>query len=173
VSVNLSAGSVVPSLVAKVHDALKITGIDPAAVTLEVTETSILDREQEAVEVLDGLKQLGVRLSLDDFGTGFSSLTHLRSLPVDEIKIDRSFVSELTSNARDKEIVSSVVGLAKSLGIETVAEGVETADQAEQLKAMGVDLGQGYHFARPGTAADITSAGHPRARGNRSTADAG
>ncbi len=105
---------------------------------------------------LRALKQLGVRLAIDDFGVGFSSLSQIRQLPpADEIKIDRSFISGLARNREDEAIVASVISLARSLEVETIGEGVETAEQADRLRDLGCDHAQGFHFARPGPAAEV------------------
>ena len=109
----------------------------------------------QAREVLNGLRRLGVEVSLDDFGTGFSSLAHLKDLPIDEIKIDRSFVSGLDVNAADLAIVRSTISLAHDLGLRVVAEGVETPKVADELESLGCDLLQGYLIGRPSAATGL------------------
>jgi EAL domain-containing protein (putative c-di-GMP-specific phosphodiesterase class I) len=105
---------------------------------------------------LRAVKRLGVRLAIDDFGVGFSSLSQIRQLPpADEIKIDRSFISGLARNREDEAIVASVISLARSLEVETIGEGVETAEQADRLRDLGCDYAQGFHFARPAPAAEV------------------
>jgi EAL domain-containing protein (putative c-di-GMP-specific phosphodiesterase class I) len=132
-----------------VEDALASSGIAPSQLCLEITESVLLDATSDATSRLIGVKGLGVRLALDDFGTGYSSLTYLRRFPVDVVKIDRTFVSGLGTDPADDAIVDSVVGLAQSLGLAAVAEGVETRPQAEALQAMGCRFAQGYLYAKP------------------------
>ena len=116
---------------------------------LEVTETAVMTNPALAMKTLKDLHQLGVRLSIDDYGTGYSSMAYLSRLPVDELKIDRSFVSNMADSGNDAVLVSSAVDLGHNLGLTVVAEGVENADQVMALRDMGCDIGQGYHFARP------------------------
>ncbi|MDQ1709108.1 MAG: hypothetical protein QOG49_493 [Frankiaceae bacterium] len=150
VSVNLAAAQVsCRDLVDVVEDALARSGIAPSELCLEITESVLLDATTDSTSRLIGVKGLGVRLALDDFGTGYSSLTYLRRFPVDVVKIDRTFVSGLGTDAADDAIVDSVVGLAQSLGLAAVAEGVETREQAEALQAMGCRFAQGYLYAKP------------------------
>lgn len=138
-------------LIEYVAEVLKTTGLDPARLELEITETLLLHNTQEMLDMLFRLKGLGVRVAMDDFGTGFSSLGNLRSFPFDKIKIDRSFVSDIGRNPEAAAIVRAVVGLGKSLGIETTAEGVETREQLAYLKIEGCSEIQGYYYshARP------------------------
>ena len=117
--------------------------------TLELTESTVMGESHRSKVVLDGLQALGVRLSVDDFGTGYSSLTHLRSLPVTELKIDKSFVMTMTVNDQDAVIVRTLVELGRSLGLRTVAEGVESADAQALLRSYGCEEAQGYLFSRP------------------------
>jgi EAL domain-containing protein (putative c-di-GMP-specific phosphodiesterase class I) len=119
-----------------------------------VTETAVADPDQ-ALAVLRPLHQQGVRISIDDFGTGFTSLALLPTLPLDELKVDQSFVLRSASSPADEAIVRTVGELAHRLGLQVVAEGVETAETAVLLRAMGIDLLQGYHFARPMPEADL------------------
>jgi diguanylate cyclase (GGDEF)-like protein/PAS domain S-box-containing protein len=148
-SVNLSLKQIQHSdIVADVRDALDDAGLAPGRLTLEITESVLMDDTELAVERLNDLKALGVTLALDDFGTGYSSLSYLSRFPVDILKMDRSFLSE-HSNPGSHSLANAVVGLGATLSLEVVAEGIEAADQAETLRALGCDLGQGYHFARP------------------------
>ncbi|MGH9132798.1 MAG: putative bifunctional diguanylate cyclase/phosphodiesterase, partial [Ilumatobacteraceae bacterium] len=159
VSVNLSAREIVqPDLVTRVSEALDQSGLDPSALRLEITETSIMDDPEGAAEVLASLRDLGVRLDIDDFGTGYSSLLYLRRYAVDFLKIDRSFVAGLGQNHQDDAIVASVIDLAHAFDIGVVAEGIETMDQAERLHEMGCDFGQGFLWARPVPASELTAA---------------
>ncbi|PWS37449.1 hypothetical protein DFH01_11485 [Falsiroseomonas bella] len=136
-------------LAALVGDALRAAGLHPRRLELEITETALLQESEEALAVLRELQAMGVSIALDDFGTGFSSLRHLTSLPVDRIKIDRSFVSEVGSRADCRAVVSSVASLARQLGLATTAEGVETAEQLRLVQAAGCTEAQGYFVSKP------------------------
>jgi diguanylate cyclase (GGDEF)-like protein len=154
VSVNLSARQfAMADLVSTVAAILDHTGLDPASLELEITESIVMDQSEASVERLRALRGLGVQLVLDDFGTGYSSLSYLRRLPLDTIKVDRSFVSGLGLDGReatvDLPIVQAVVSLAHGLGISVVAEGIEGPGQLACLRDLDCDRGQGYHFARP------------------------
>ncbi|MBW8297326.1 MAG: EAL domain-containing protein [Sphingopyxis sp.] len=139
-------------------DAIDTRGLDPAMIELEITEGVFLGRGTEQVtRALALLSERGVRIALDDFGTGFASLTHLKQFPVDVIKIDRSFVAGVATRPDDATIVRALIGLGKSLGIETVAEGIETVEQASFLRRHGCDLGQGFFYCTPAPAADVPS----------------
>jgi diguanylate cyclase (GGDEF)-like protein/PAS domain S-box-containing protein len=150
VSVNVSAGQFwkqdLPELVA---DRLRVSGVPPSMLDLELTERVAMVNPQEGVRICERLKGLGVSLSMDDFGTGYSSLSYLSRLPMDVLKIDQSFVRRLGDNRQDEQIVRSIVQLAHSLSLRTVAEGVETSEQHRFLHTLGCDQGQGYLFARP------------------------
>nr|WP_281371623.1 EAL domain-containing protein [Petropleomorpha daqingensis] len=150
IAVNLSARSLLDDdLVDSVARALHRHGVPPARLTLEVTESSVMSDPARAVAVLHELRDLGVRLSVDDFGTGYSSLSYLKRLPVQEVKIDRSFVIGLREQGDDVGIVRAIVDLGRHLGLEVVAEGVEDGDTQTVLSGMGCDLIQGYHLGRP------------------------
>jgi diguanylate cyclase (GGDEF)-like protein/PAS domain S-box-containing protein len=150
VAINLSARQLEsPDLTAIVRRALTDFGADPAHVAFEITETVLLHDVETVSHTLDELKGLGVRLSLDDFGTGYSSLTYLCRLPIDVVKVDRSFVSQLGTGSRDASIVEMVVTMARTLQLDVVAEGVETEEQAAVLRSWGCRYAQGYLFARP------------------------
>jgi predicted signal transduction protein with EAL and GGDEF domain len=140
----------VAGLVDRVEHALSLTGLDPARLVVEITEWSILVDVCAARDTLHALNQLGVRVALDDYGTGYSSLANVAALPVDELKIDTSFVAGLGSDRPRTAIVRAIVGLGHALGITVVAEGVENAAQAFALRALGCEFGQGFHFGRPG-----------------------
>jgi len=155
-AVNLSARQLqVPEFVATMSDLLERTGVEPADVCLEVTESMLMEDADASAACLEKLKRLGVHVAIDDFGTGYSSLSYLRRLRVDFVKIDRSFVAHLGSESEATAIVTAVVHLARSLGLKTVAEGVETAEQILQLQLLGCDLGQGYYWSRPLPAAEL------------------
>ena len=146
------------------------TGIDPALVELEVTERVIVEGMGEARATLDQVAALGVGIAIDDFGTGYSGLAYLKRFPIDTVKIDQSFVRDLTVDPDDAAIVTAIVAMAKSLGIDVVAEGVETEEQLEALQRLGCHRAQGYFLARPMSARDIDQAlgAHaPRSRRRR------
>jgi len=156
VSVNLAAKQLDDdNLSADVRDALRVSGLDPRRLVLEITESDVM-REPEAARVkLEALKALGLRLAIDDFGTGYSSLSYLQYFPVDELKIDRSFVKRIEVGDRDAALVRTIVSLARSLSVEVVAEGVEELGQEQYLRSIACDIGQGYLYSRPLPAADI------------------
>jgi diguanylate cyclase (GGDEF)-like protein/PAS domain S-box-containing protein len=148
VSVNLSGRQFSdPTLPDRLAAVLSATGLPPGTLTLEITESLLMDDVELSQALLGRLKDLEVRVAVDDFGTGYSSLSYLRSFPVDELKIDRSFVSGLGPAGGDEAIVAAVVRLAESLGLDTVAEGVETEAQRQQLLRLGCRFGQGHRFA--------------------------
>jgi diguanylate cyclase (GGDEF)-like protein/PAS domain S-box-containing protein len=150
VAVNLSVHQISdPGLVGDVADELRKHDFDPRQLCLEITETAVHDAPLSADGVLGGLSELGVRIALDDFGTGYSSLRHLRRVPVDILKVDRMFVSGLDQPGEDRAIVAAVIAMAHALGMITVGEGIETAEQYEQLLELGCDLGQGYLLSQP------------------------
>ena len=150
VAVNVSAVQLeTDRFVQDVADALAETGIEPASLTIEITETALMRDPERTAERLRAIKQLGVRLSIDDFGTGYSSLAYLQRFPVDELKIDRSFVSQLQSTAQRDALIRTFVQLGRSLAIETIAEGIEDQEQLSRLRAEHCDIGQGFLFARP------------------------
>ncbi len=144
-----------PDLVESVSRALDDSGLPARCLTLELVESSVVDDLGLARTKLAELRSIGVRLAVDDFGTGFSSLSHLRTLPIDELKIDRSFIAAMGTSVQANALVSSVIQLASSLGIETVAEGIEDAEQVVRLLDEQCLLGQGYHFARPLDRSDV------------------
>jgi diguanylate cyclase (GGDEF)-like protein len=132
-----------------VATALANTSTDPALLTLEVTEGVFVRDEERALVVLEELRRIGVKLALDDFGTGYSSLGHLNTMPIDTIKIDQSFISKVTDHPGSRDIVSAIIGLTHRLGMDVIAEGVETAEQRDEVTALGSDLCQGFYFAKP------------------------
>ncbi|MDR3777414.1 MAG: EAL domain-containing protein [Terracidiphilus sp.] len=140
------------SLPAQIRDAAEKAAFPLNRLTVEITESGILDNLERALKITRGLKAIGCRLGLDDFGTGYSSLSHLQSLPFDALKIDRSFVSAMTDTRESRKIVAAIVGLAHSLDMITVAEGIETEEQAEMLLSLGAEFGQGWFYGRPWTA---------------------
>ncbi|MEM1334586.1 MAG: EAL domain-containing protein, partial [Actinomycetota bacterium] len=133
------------TFLADVIDPIEDYGIDPSRVLVEVTESAVLDDVGRAASYLDHLRGLGIRIAIDDFGTGYASLSYLRQLPIDIIKIDRTF----TRDEESRSLVSMVVETARLLSLSVVAEGVEDEAQADVLRVLGVDRLQGYHFGRP------------------------
>ena len=149
-SVNLSPSQVLdPDLPRHVQEVLEETGVDPGRLHVELTEGVLVEHSSAAHEALIELRATGVRLVIDDFGTGYSALSYLTRLPIDGVKIDRSFVNELDGSTPESAIVAAVVSLARELGLHVIAEGVETEDQAQRLRGLGCPLAQGFYFGRP------------------------
>jgi len=149
-SVNLSSadfGS--PRIVGQVREILERTGIAPGQLHLEITERLLMDQPERARGILEEFHELGVPIAIDDFGTGYSSLSYLHSFPIDVLKIDRSFVSAMGKDARSRELIRSIIGLGRNLGIKVIAEGVEEREEAAALADLGCEEAQGYYFARP------------------------
>jgi EAL domain-containing protein (putative c-di-GMP-specific phosphodiesterase class I) len=134
---------------------MKDTGLDPDYLELEVTESVAMEDAEQTVDTLDALKKIGVRLSIDDFGTGHSSLAQLKRLPVHRLKIDQVFIRNVTSDRNDAAITQAVIALAKKMGLKVIAEGVETEQQRALLARYGCREIQGYLIARPSSAADL------------------
>ena len=152
--VNLSARDLLDQdFPGKVQRLAQGRGMDLSRLTLEITESSIMDDPERSLQILLKLRQLGVRLSIDDFGTGYSSLAYLKRLPLDELKIDRSFVMSMQTDEADVKIVRSTIDLAHNLGLTVVAEGIDSPEAFAKLRALGCDEGQGYRIARPMPAA--------------------
>jgi diguanylate cyclase (GGDEF)-like protein len=124
-------------------------GVDARLLSFEITEGAVMHDAEQHLGTLHALRRLGSRVAVDDFGTGYSSLSYLKHLPIDALKIDRAFVRDMASDANDAAIVAAIIAMARTLGLRTVAEGVETVDQLERLRAMGCDAAQGYLFSRP------------------------
>jgi diguanylate cyclase (GGDEF)-like protein len=150
VSVNLSPSQFRGSgLIHTIRRALDDAGLEPQYLEVELTESAVMSDPEESIAILEQLSAMGVLVSVDDFGTGYSSMSYLRRLPIDKLKIDRVFISEIVSRPEDASIVRAIVSLAHSLRLKVVAEGVETPAQLDFLKAVGCDEYQGYHFSRP------------------------
>ena len=150
ISVNLSSKQFINSdLIAQIRQALRETGLDAHSLKLEITESMVMENVEVATDMLQQLRNLGIELSIDDFGTGYSSLSYLHRFPISTLKIDRSFVSSMTGNNENAEIVRTIMMLARSLKLDVVAEGVETQDQLSQLAALECEYGQGYFFSKP------------------------
>ena len=175
ISVNVSGRQLQqPGFAAEVAQVLTATGLAPELLTLELTESVLMQDAEAAIAMLADLKSLGVRLAIDDFGTGYSSLNYLRRFPIDELKIDRSFVASLDDGPTQSAVVLSILRLSETLHLETVAEGIEEPSQLAALRDLGADLGQGYLFARPLDVSAVTKLieadeplGEPAADANR------
>jgi EAL domain-containing protein (putative c-di-GMP-specific phosphodiesterase class I) len=158
VSVNLSGVQLAdPQVVVHVRDALRVSGLQPSRLVLEITESVVMQNSADNMRRLRALRDLGVRLAVDDFGTGYSSLAYLRAFPVDELKIDRSFVAAMGDDDDSLALVRTIVQLAESLSLQTVAEGVETAAQYDALQSLGCQRVQGYFISPPAPLADVAS----------------
>jgi diguanylate cyclase (GGDEF)-like protein len=155
ISVNVSARQLdTDHLIDHVDEALQLSGLDPDSLTLEITETTLMRNVEETARRLAALKELGIRIAVDDFGTGYSSLAHLQQFPVDVLKIDRSFISQLAEGSEGEILLHTLVQLGKALSIETTAEGIERPQDLTLIKAEDCDSGQGFLFTRPLTAQD-------------------
>jgi diguanylate cyclase (GGDEF)-like protein len=149
-AVNLSALQLrLPTSIAMVRDAIDASGVDPSMLSLEITESALMDDIELSARAMHALRDLGVRLAVDDFGTGYSSLAYLKRLPVDSLKIDRSFIDGLPSDPHDRSITEAIVTLGNSLGLTIVAEGVETVEQWIALDELGCTVGQGFLWSPP------------------------
>jgi EAL domain-containing protein (putative c-di-GMP-specific phosphodiesterase class I) len=149
-SVNLSSKQFARMELEKiVVDALEAADLPPEALKLEITESALMDHPDAAINILKRLRRIGVRFSIDDFGTGYSSLSQLQQLPVDTLKVDRSFISRMKSDPENMEIVRAVIAMAHSLGLDVVAEGVEDAGQLCSLMELRCESVQGFYFHRP------------------------
>jgi EAL domain-containing protein (putative c-di-GMP-specific phosphodiesterase class I) len=158
VAVNVSARQLdCDEFVSDVQRALSETGLDPDSLTIEITETAVMRDLERSAELLTKVKELGVRIAIDDFGTGYSSMAHLQRLSVDALKIDRSFITQMTHNDEGETIIRTLVRLGKALSIETLAEGIEQTHELNLLQGEQCDSGQGFLLARPLEAADTTS----------------
>jgi diguanylate cyclase len=150
VAVNLSARQFAdPMLLSKLTQIIHASGLDPLSLELELTESTLMSHAESVVAVLENLKLIGVRIAIDDFGTGYSSLAYLKRFPIDTIKIDRSFIRDIPTDAGDQEITRAIIAIAHSLCLKVVAEGVETADQLRFLRGQRCDAAQGYFLYRP------------------------
>ena len=155
ISVNVSGREFLQQdLVDRVQDVLNRSSLSPGSLRLEITESMIMDNADAAIDKLKQLRELMVQLHLDDFGTGYSSLSYLHRLPTDTLKIDRSFVSKVDSQGQGTEIISTIVALARKLGMDVSAEGLETRQQVDRVRSLACDFGQGYYFSEPLDAAN-------------------
>ena len=137
------------NIVEIIQDALKTSSLNPKYLELELTESVLIKDTEQVLQSVQQLKKLGVKLSIDDFGTGYSSLSYLKRFAVDKLKIDRSFVQDILQNSEDRVIVQTIIQMAQSLHLSTIAEGVENSDVLNILDELGCDMVQGYHFAKP------------------------
>jgi diguanylate cyclase (GGDEF)-like protein len=158
-----------PVLVDRVAELIARAGVTPGALTLEITESGVMTDPEAAIAMLWGLRRIGVRLSVDDFGTGYSSLAYLKRLPVDEVKLDKSFVLNMIGDPDDAAIVRSTIELAHNLGLQLVAEVVEDQETLDLLASLGCDLAQGFHLARPMPADDLARLAAGDARTHRAS----
>ena len=157
-SVNLSVRQFAcPNLVEDIDQVLLETAIDPNYLKMEITESAIMDNAQTAITVLEQLRSRHIQISIDDFGTGYSSLGYLHRFPVDNLKIDRSFVSQIQSDKRKYQVVDTIVSLSKQLQLSIIAEGIETTEQLQWLQNVGCEYGQGYLFSKPLPAVDVAA----------------
>jgi EAL domain-containing protein (putative c-di-GMP-specific phosphodiesterase class I) len=149
-SVNLSMRQLNDEgLTREIETVLRETGMDPSLLELEITESMIMHNAERAVKILSTIKALGIRLAIDDFGTGYSSLAHLKRFPIDTLKVDRSFIREIPSDAEDRAIAEAIIAMGKTLSLTVVAEGVETPEQQAFLSERACDEMQGYIFSTP------------------------
>jgi EAL domain-containing protein (putative c-di-GMP-specific phosphodiesterase class I) len=156
VSINLSTKQFAdPALFDDIIRMLAASGLDPTALWLEVTETALVEDLDEATDLLERLAELGIGITIDDFGTGWASLTYLKEFPVHALKIDQSFVAGVDHNAHDAAIARSIISLAKELDMIVVAEGVETIEQHAALRKLGCSIGQGFLYGKPGPASTV------------------
>ena len=175
IAVNVSSLQVNEGRLAEcIEQALDASGMHPSSLVIELTESAVLSDAEGTIKELERLRELGVNLSIDDFGTGYSSLSYLTRLPVDELKIDRSFIAPLGNPDSEYPIVKAIVAMAHSLGLIVVAEGVETNSQLNALRALQCDIFQGYLFSKPFPAdglADVLSNWRDRLASKRAGAD--
>jgi diguanylate cyclase len=156
VAVNLSVLNLLdPHLPDRIEYLLDHWQADPRLLMIEITESAIMANVEQSLTILNRLRAMGLRLAIDDFGTGYSALSYLRRLPVDEIKIDQSFVKDMARDENDAAIVRSVIELGHSLGLQVIAEGVEDQATCELLQRLGCDVAQGYYICRPMAATDL------------------
>jgi EAL domain-containing protein (putative c-di-GMP-specific phosphodiesterase class I) len=150
VAVNLSAFQFRNgTLPGTIREALAEHRLDPAYLEVEITESALMSDPEESVSILRKLSEMGVQVSVDDFGTGYSSMSYLQRFPIDKLKIDRTFISDVTSSNDDASIVSAIVSLGHTLKLKVIAEGVETPEQLEFLQMLGCDQYQGFHYSKP------------------------
>ncbi|NNJ93168.1 MAG: EAL domain-containing protein, partial [Halobacteria archaeon] len=155
VAVNLSGHQISDTLAQTVENILEETGLEPRYLELEITESCIMSHTDKTIDCLHRLRRLGVQLAIADFGTGYSSMSQLKRLPIDKLKIDRSFVRDVPQDSNDMEIIKAIIALGHALGMTVIAEGVETVEQRTFLAKHDCDVMQGYLFSRPKPAGEI------------------
>jgi len=155
VAVNLSVRQFTPGLVGEISDALSACGVDPALIELEITESLFMQHPENIQSILQGLSRLGTSVTIDDFGTAYSSLSYVKRFTVNALKIDRSFVSDIAATSQNVAVVRAMITMCRDLGIRVIAEGVETREQLDILKGLACEEYQGYFFSRPVTAEEI------------------
>jgi diguanylate cyclase (GGDEF)-like protein len=155
VAVNVSAVQLNDDFVSRVEEIVKDSGFSSDLLELEITESVLMDNVKENVRILENISQQGVRFAMDDFGTGYSSLSYLRQFPINKLKIDRSFVNDITDDSDDEAIIRAIIAMGQTLKLQVIAEGVENQQQLALLQSMGCDSYQGYYFSKPLTAADF------------------
>jgi EAL domain-containing protein (putative c-di-GMP-specific phosphodiesterase class I) len=149
-AVNLSARQFSDeNLLNDIAQALRVTGLEPGLLELELTESMVMQNHERAIVILTELKRIGVRLAIDDFGVGYSSLAQIKNFPIDTLKVDRSFIRDLPDSSEDCAITQAIIAMAKTLGLAVVAEGVETQEQEDFLRDISCDETQGFYFSRP------------------------
>jgi EAL domain-containing protein (putative c-di-GMP-specific phosphodiesterase class I) len=150
IAINVSSIQFIrPNFIDNIKDILAKENLPSVFLEIEITESLLMDSTEETINKLNDLRSMGIKISLDDFGTGYSSLNYLRQLPINVLKIDRSFVLEICDKTEQRLIVDVIINLSHKLGYKVIAEGIETKEQLELLKDMGCDIGQGYYFSRP------------------------
>jgi EAL domain-containing protein (putative c-di-GMP-specific phosphodiesterase class I) len=158
ISVNVTSQQLrEPGFAAAVRERIGSFSLDPKLIMLELTESTLVDDVKGTASIMHELRDAGIRIAIDDFGTGFSSLSYLQRLPIDTLKIDRSFISRIPVNEGDMKLVRSIISIGKELELEVVAEGVETKEQLEFLRSIGCDQIQGFYFSKPLAPADFES----------------
>ena len=152
-AVNISARQFSdPDLLQHIHDALDRSGMDPALLELELTESMVMLDPEHTIRTLKQLREIGVRTALDDFGVGYSSLAQIKGFPIDTLKVDRSFIRNLPESDHDRAITEAIINMARTLSLTVIAEGVETEAQETFLRGISCDESQGFYFSRPNTA---------------------
>lgn len=150
IAINVSAIQIREhTFIDNITNALKVSGLPPEILEIELTESTLMDDSELIIQKIDQLKDLGIHISIDDFGTGYSSINYLKSFPISKLKIDQSFVSGLPKSTEDIAIVRAIIAMAHGLGIEVIAEGVESIEQVAMLSEYDCDLFQGYYYAKP------------------------
>jgi EAL domain-containing protein (putative c-di-GMP-specific phosphodiesterase class I) len=158
ININISGKQLTqPDFIASVENTLHETGVDAKYIILEITESAIVENKEAAIETCNQLRELGIHIQIDDFGIGYSSLSYLSQFPISALKIDQSFIGKMTENSNETNIVHAIVSLSHRLGVDVIAEGVETAVQLDQLKSIGCEYIQGFYISKPLNKGDTKS----------------